>query len=112
MAPSDLLSTQTKTTAPDMPAAEKRRVRPRCSEKRAPAKESPIHRQRQQTLAQMTADIPTDCDLGTKCNAQGYKVSWTGYKLHLETADCGVPVSALLSSASMHDIVLTAAGRC
>jgi hypothetical protein len=25
------------------------------------------------------------------------------YKLHIDTADCGVPVSALLSSASMHD---------
>jgi hypothetical protein len=26
-----------------------------------------------------------------------------GYKLHLDTADCGVAVSALLSSASLHD---------
>jgi hypothetical protein len=101
--PSDLLSTQAKTTTPDTPALAKRRGRPRRGEKRAPAKESPIHRQRQQTLAQMMADIPTDCDRGTKCNAQGYKVSWNGYKLHLDTADCGVPISALLSSASMHD---------
>jgi hypothetical protein len=30
-------------------------------------------------------------------------VSWNGYKLHIDTADCGVPVSAILSSASMHD---------
>ena len=51
----------------------------------------------------MLADIPTRCDRGTKCNAQGYKVSWNGYKLHLDTADCGVPIAALLSSASMHD---------
>jgi hypothetical protein len=42
-------------------------------------------------------------DRGTKCNAQGYKVSWNGYKRHLDTADCGVPIAALLSSASMHD---------
>lgn len=48
----------------------------------------------------MLAEIPTACDRGTKCNAQGYKVSWNGYKLHLDTADCGVPISALLSSAS------------
>ena len=34
---------------------------------------------------------------------QGYKVSWNGYKLHIDTADCGVPVAAILSSASMHD---------
>jgi len=81
----------------------KKRGRPRRGEARAPAKESPMQRQRRQTLAQMMADIPTVCDRGTKCNAQGYKVSWNGYKLHLDTADCGVPIAALLSSASMHD---------
>ena len=68
-----------------------------------PAAASPIVRQRGQTLAEMMKEIPTACDRGTKRNAQGYKVSWKGYKLHLDTADCGVPVSALLSSASMHD---------
>lgn len=60
-------------------------------------------RQGKQTLAQMIGAIPTVCDCGTKCNAQGYKVSRNGYKLHLDTADCGVTNSALLSSASMHD---------
>ena len=30
-------------------------------------------------------------------------MSWNGYKLHIDTADCGVPVAAILSSASMHD---------
>ena len=80
-----------------------RRGRPRRGETRPPAQESPIQRQRTQTLAQMLAEIPTACDRGTKCNAQGYKVSWNGYKLHIDTADCGVLISALLSSASMHD---------
>ncbi len=84
-------------------APPKKRGRPRRGEVRPPAKGSPIHRQRQQTLAQMIEDIPTGCDRGTKCNAQGYKVSWNGYKLHIDTADCGVPIAALLSSASMHD---------
>jgi hypothetical protein len=101
----DLLPAEAKTVAstPETPAPTKKRGRPRLGEKRSPAKESPLHRQRQQTLAQMLEDIPTTCDRGTKCNAQGYKVSWNGYKLHLDTADCGVPISALLSSASMHD---------
>jgi type I restriction enzyme R subunit len=41
---------------------------------------------------------------GTKKLGRGrYKNSWRGYKLHLDTADCGVPIAALLSSASMHD---------
>lgn len=29
--------------------------------------------------------------------------SWNGYKLHIDTADCGVPISVLLTSASVHD---------
>lgn len=49
------------------------------------------------------AEIPTDCDRGTKCQPHGYNVCWHGFKLHIDTADCGVPVSALLSSSSMHD---------
>jgi hypothetical protein len=98
-------------------AVPKRRGRPRRGEARAPAKESPIARQRQQSLPQMLGDIPMQCDRGTKCNAQGYKISWNGYKLHLDTADCGVPIAALLSSASMHDsraaipLSLMSAGR-
>ncbi len=91
--------------AAETPPPAKRRGRPRRGEVRPPAKESPIQRQRGQTLAQMLDEIPTACDRGTKCNAQGYKVSWNGYKLHLDTADCGVPIAALLSSASMHDLI-------
>lgn len=95
---------EAKASTPETLAAPMRkRGRPRRGEVRQPAKESPIHHQRQQPLAQMLEDIPTACDRGTKCNAQGYKVSWNGYKLHLDTADCGVPIAALLSSASMHD---------
>ncbi|AWY01211.1 hypothetical protein A8139_15510 [Marinomonas primoryensis] len=75
--------------------------RPRKDEKR-PVKLN-VARQRTQCLEEMLKDIPTDCRRGTKCNAQGYKHSWNGYKLHLDIADCGVPIAALLSSASMHD---------
>jgi Transposase domain (DUF772)/Transposase DDE domain len=106
MAQSALIPTDTAaptTTAPTVVTPARKRGRPRRGEVRLPAQASPIHHQRQQTLAQMLKDIPTACDRGTKCNAQGYKVSWNGYKLHLDTADCGVPIAALLSSASMHD---------
>jgi hypothetical protein len=91
------------TSVPETPAPARKRGRPRRGEARPAAKASPIKRQRGQTLAQMLEEIPTACDRGTKCNAQGYKNSWSGYKLHLDTADCGVPIAALLSSASMHD---------
>ena len=39
----------------------------------------------------------------TKKNAQGYKTSWNGYKLHLDTNDIGLPISVLVTSASLHD---------
>lgn len=91
------------TPAAAAPAAPRKRGRRRKGEARPAATESPLARQRRQTLTQMLDEIPTACDRGTKCNAQGYKVSWNGYKLHLDTADCGVPISAVLSSASMHD---------
>ncbi len=41
--------------------------------------------------------------MGTKINSKGYKTSWTGYKLHLDCIDGDIPVSAILSSASLHD---------
>ena len=54
-------------------------------------------------LGQMLDDLPGACDHGAKKNAKGFLVSWIGYKLHLDTADCGVPVSAIMTSASVHD---------
>lgn len=55
------------------------------------------------TLSGMLADLPRACDVGTKRNAKGYKESWTGYKLHIDAADGGVPVSCILTSASPHE---------
>jgi len=84
------------------PAEKKKRGRPGKGEARE-VKPGKLEGQRGKPLAQLLQELPRDCDRGSKCNAQGYKNSWNGYKLHLDTADCGIPVSALLSSASMHD---------
>ena len=51
----------------------------------------------------MPNDLPRACDHGAKKNGKDFLVSWIGYKLHLDTADCGVPVSAIMTSASVHD---------
>ena len=84
------------------PAEKKKRGRPGKGEARE-VKPGKLEGQQGKPLAQLLRELPRDCDRGSKCNAQGYKNSWNGYKLHLDTADCGIPVSALLSSASMHD---------
>ena len=51
----------------------------------------------------MLADLPYICDIGVKRDAKGYQTSWRGYKLHLDVADGAIPVSCLLTSASLHD---------
>jgi hypothetical protein len=55
------------------------------------------------SLPDMLKDLPIACDVGTKKNSKGYKVSWVGYKLHIDVADGGIPISAVLTSASTHD---------
>ena len=51
----------------------------------------------------MLDDLPTDCDVGMKKDSKGYKSTWVGYKLHLDVADGQIPISCLLTSASLHD---------
>jgi hypothetical protein len=51
----------------------------------------------------MLRDLPRTCDTGTKRTASGYEHSWRGYKLHLDVADGQLPISAVLTSASLHD---------
>ena len=81
----------------------RKRGRPKKEEK-LPAKEpSRIEKQRTMSLDEMLKELPKDCDIGTKKNSKGHAVSWIGYKLHLDIADGGVPISAILTSASVHD---------
>jgi len=82
-----------------------KRGRPRKGEQRttAPAKVSPLERQSKQNLEKMLAELDKDCSIGIKKNANGYKFSWRGYKLHLDTACCGVVISAILTGAAVHD---------
>jgi hypothetical protein len=63
------------------------------------------------SLPAMLADLPQACDVGTKRNSQGYKSTWTGYKLHLDVADGMIPITAVLTSASVHDSQVASAGH-
>ena len=62
-----------------------------------------LERQVTQNLGQMLADLPTACDVGSKKNSKGYKETWTGYKLHIDVRCGQIPVSCVLTSASVHD---------
>src|SRR6185312_3640639 len=47
--------------------------------------------------------LPRECDIGTKTSSQGHQQYWRGYKLHLDVADGQLPISAILTSASVND---------
>ena len=78
------------------------RGRPRKDELRAKEPRR-LERQASMTLEEMLEDLPKICDIGVKRNAKGHQESWTGYKLHIDAIDGGIPVSCLLTSASVHD---------
>ena len=89
---------------PPPPAPPKRkRGRPRKDEVLPPKPLTRIEQQRTQSLDEMRAGLPTQCDVGVKRNSKGFRETWIGYKLHLDTADGIVPVAAILTAASTHD---------
>jgi hypothetical protein len=80
----------------------RKRGRPKKGEERV-KEPTRLERQKMMTLAKMLEDLPKDCDVGTKKNSKGHEETWVGYKLHLDVADGQIPVSCILTSASVHD---------
>jgi hypothetical protein len=81
----------------------KKRGRPAKDEVRPPAAPKRLDLQGQRELAANLADLPLDCTIGAKLNSRGHMENGIGYKLHLDTIDGDIPVSAVLTSASVHD---------
>ena len=90
----------TKEKAP--PPPKRKRGRPKKGEEQ-PKVLTRLERQPTMHLPAMLDDLPTACDVGTKKNSKGYKDTWVGYKLHIDVADGQIPISCLLTSASLHD---------
>jgi hypothetical protein len=86
-----------------VPTTPKKRGRPRKGQLVDPKPPKRLELQLNRSLAENLLDLPTRCDCGTKKNAQGFKDSWIGYKLHMDVIDGDIPVSAILTSASVHD---------
>jgi hypothetical protein len=79
------------------------RGRPKKGEEGPKKEPRRIERQVAMTLAQMLDDLPKRCDIGAKRNAKGHQQCWNGYKLHIDTADGDIPISCILTSASVND---------
>jgi hypothetical protein len=80
----------------------KKRGRPRKGEVRIKEK-TRLENQQSMGIKEMLEDLPNACDVGTKMNSKSYKKSWAGYKLHIDAADGHIPISCVLTSASVHD---------
>lgn len=81
----------------------KKKGRSKKCQEQAKSEPTRIDRQKTMTLEEMLADLPTACDKGAKKDSKGNTLYWTGYKLHLDTIDGGIPISAIVTSASVHD---------
>jgi len=103
----ETLAPSTKAAAAKKKAAKKSRIgkSPKRPTKRRKLADhgTRIQRQRKQKLERMLKDLPELCDYGVKQGSQGTEFIWRGYKLHLDVADGQLPISAVLTSASVHD---------
>jgi len=82
------------------PPVQRRRGRPRKGSPPAPKKR--LDRQPGMQLAEMLADLPKYGDWGIRFDERGRKQCWKGYKLHCDLSDSGLPLSYVLTSASLH----------
>lgn len=81
----------------------RKRGRPKKGEVLAPKPLTRLQRQQSMSLEEMIDELPQRCDHGSKLDSRGYRQHWVGYKLHLDVADGQIPISCLLTSASLHD---------
>ena len=62
-----------------------------------------IERHATMTLSEMLDDLPKQCNRGAKKDSHGNLNYWVGFKLHIDCGDGGVPLSCIMTSASLHD---------
>jgi hypothetical protein len=89
--------------APDPVKAPLKRGRKKKGELPALPEPTRIEKQTKMTLEEMLDDLPKVCDIGTKRNSKGHQTSWQGFKFHWDVADGHIPISCVLTSASLHD---------
>ena len=82
----------------------RRQGRPRKGEELSPKKPSILQQQEQMNnTEEMLSLIKTECNTSIKQNSKGNRHRWIGGKLHLSVVDGDIPITALYSSATVHD---------
>jgi len=87
----------------DLEKKPKKKGRPKKGTEKSEKEPTRIERQKTMALEDMLDDLPKACDKGAKKDSKGNTLYWIGYKLHLDTVDGDIPVSAILTSASVND---------
>jgi hypothetical protein len=89
---------------PAAPAA--RRVHRKAGTAKRPEQMTRLERQASGTMRveEMLAELPRSCDYGCKLNSLGVKYRWSGFKLHVDVVDGQIPVTCVLTSASVNDM--------
>jgi transposase len=85
------------------PKPVRRRGRPRKGEPKAAKRMKRLATQARQKASVSVAQLDRNCAWGCKKNSQGNVTFWKGYKLHLDVTEMGIPVTAVVTGANVHD---------
>jgi hypothetical protein len=86
------------------PKLKRKRGRPKKGEKVEPKQPTILAQQkRMHTTEEMLSILSTQCGVGVKQNAKGYKETWVGGKLHISAVDGDIHVTAIYTGANVHD---------
>ena len=77
--------------------------RPRKDEVRQVKPKNNIQIQMTQKLPEILGGLSKTFNCGSKRGSRGHLSQWFGYKLHLDVCDDGIPISCILTSASVND---------
>jgi hypothetical protein len=79
--------------------------KPVPNEKKYKPKQKPSRLDNQLIMSQQERldDLPKDCNKGAKADSKGRPLYWTGYRCHIDIADNDIPLSCIVTSASVHD---------
>jgi len=85
------------------PASKRKRGRPKKGQVVEPKPPKRLALQAARSVQENLADLPTACDWGCKRNSQGKVEWWKGYRARIDTIDGDIPISVVVTSASLHD---------
>lgn len=85
------------------PLPKRKRGRPRKGEHKTEKKVRRLARQLAQKPGKALRELDQRCSWGCKKNSQGTITYWKGYKLHLDVSEFGIPLTAVVTGAHVHD---------